>query len=155
MATTVLHAAVWLSEALFLWRRYDFPLPGAEAANLPALAGAPQGMPLWGAVLATWLIRLAGSLFFSALLFTVTVRAATTVGALLTGVGLSLALFALDSLLPPALANLSPVAVMAGDGMAVLSGPALLAALTYFALTVLLFGAGEYSWLKLLGKPYF
>src|SRR5699024_2818038 len=49
--TGVLHAAVWLPETLFLWRRYDFPLPGAEAANLPALAGAPQGMPLWGAVL--------------------------------------------------------------------------------------------------------
>ena len=152
--TAVLHAAVWLPEALFLWRRYTFPLPGAEAANLPALAGAPQGMPLWGAVLATWMIRLAGSLFFSALLFAATVRAGSTVSALLTGVGLALGLFALDSLLPPALANFSPVSVMAGDGMAVLSGPILAAALTCLALPALLFALGEALWLQSLGKTY-
>ena len=100
------------------------------------------------------MIRLAGSLFFSALLFAATVRAGSTVSALLTGVGLALALFALDSLLPPALANLSPVAVMAGDGMAVLSGPILAAALTCLALPALLFALGEALWLQSLGKPY-
>lgn len=106
-------------------------------------------------MLATWLIRLTGSLCFAALLFAAGIRASSTVGALLTGAGVVLALFALDALLPPAISGFSPVAVMAGDGMAVLSGPVLLAVLGYLVLAALLFGAGEYAWLKLLGKPYF
>lgn len=153
--TVVIHAAVWLPETVFLFRHYSFPLPWAEAGSLTELAGAPQGMPLWGAVLATWLIRLTGSLCFAALLFAAGIRASSTVGALLTGAGVALALFALDALLPPAISGFSPVAAMAGDGMAVLSGPVLLAVLGYLVLAALLFGAGEYAWLKLLGKPYF
>ena len=153
--TVVIHAAVWLPETVFLFRHYSFPLPWAEAGSLTELAGAPQGMPLWGAVLATWLIRLTGSLCFAALLFAAGIRAPSTVSALLGGAGLLLAVFLLDALAPAPLDRFTLVWLMQGDTAAVLDAPVLATALTCLALTILLFGLGEYRWLKALDKPNF
>lgn len=45
--TLALHLAVWLPEEIYFFSHYRFPYLCAPAADLPELAGAPQGMPLW------------------------------------------------------------------------------------------------------------
>ena len=153
--TLALHLAVWLPEGIYLFSHYRFPYLCAPAADLPELAGAPQGMPLWGALLAVRCVRLCGSFCFAALLFALALHSRSRVSALLGGVGAAAGLFALGAALPPPLASLSLTAVMAGDGMAVLAPPVFAACLFYLSLALALFGLGEYAWLKLLDKPNF
>ena len=153
--TLALHLAVWLPEEIYLFSHYRFPYLCAPAADLPELAGAPQGMPLWGALLAVRCVRLCGSFCFAALLFALALHSRSRVSALLGGVGAAAGLFSLGAALPPPLASLSLTAVMAGDGMAVLAPPVFAACLFYLSLALALFGLGEYAWLKLLDKPNF